>query len=681
MTDRPKLEQIEHETPDQRGELLKRLKASVPEAFSDGKLDIEALQVLLGDKLADGPERFTFTWAGKRDAMAMLQAPSSATLAPDPDNSTNFDDAQHVFIEGENLEVLKVLYRSYFGRVKLIYIDPPYNTGNDFIYPDNFADPLDHYLKLTGQRTEDGDDTTSKTETAGRLHSGWLSMMYPRLSLARQFLADEGVIMMSINDKEQPNLRRLADEVFGEENFIAQLVWEKGRKNDAKLFSVGHEYIIVYGKSLAALKEAGTVWREEKPGAREIWDKYVELRAGYGEDDKTISDALHEWFGGLPKGHPSKKWARYKNVDKHGPWRDDNISWPGGDGPTYDVIHDKTGKPCAVPERGWVYSKPETMKLRIKQGIVEFREDHTEPPIRKSHLRPIADEFDEEEALDLDEEAGDDDVELATQVRGTYFYKQSQVAVRALRDLMQIPAGGKKRGYAKVFDNPKDSVELARLFKYVCNGTEQPLVMDFFGGSGSSAEAVLSLTADTNPDMRFITVQLPEPCDPKDKTGKAALAAGFGTIADVARARITKVIENMGGDGLGLRVFKLSGTSLKRWTGVGAKDPDAYAAQLEAFTDSLAPGWQTQDVIWEVALREGYSLIAKIEELDVGTGPTFWRVSDEDRSFTICLVEALTLDAVIPLGLTKNDMFVCRDTALDDTLAANLALQCRLKVI
>jgi adenine-specific DNA-methyltransferase len=218
------------------------------------------------------------------------------------------------------------------------------------------------------------------------------------------------------------------------------------------------------------------------------------------------------------------------------------------------------------------------------------------------------------------------------------------------------------------------------LFKYVCNGTEKPLVMDFFGGSGSSAEAVLSLTADTNPGMRFITVQLPEPCDPKDKTGKAALAAGFATIADVARSRITKVIENTGREDLGLRVFKLTKTSLKRWTGVDAKDPDAYAAQLEAFTDSLAPGWQPQDVIWEVALREGYSLTAKVEELDIDTGPTFWRVSDEDRSFTICLDEALTLDAVTALDLAKDDMFVCRDTALDDTLAANLALQCRLKV-
>lgn len=683
MNTRPNLERIDNDTPDMRDELLNRLKAVVPEAFSDGMLDLKGLQSLLGDKVEDGPERFTFTWAGKRGAMAMLQAPSSATLTPDPDSSINFDDAQHVFIEGENLEVLKVLYRSYFGRVTLIYIDPPYNTGNDFIYPDNFADPLDYYLKLTGQRTEDGDDTTSNIEAAGRLHSGWLSMMYPRLSLARQFLADEGVIMMSINDKEQPNLRRLADEVFGEENFVAQLVWEKGRKNDAKLFSVGHEYIIIYAKSLAALKDAGTVWREEKPGAREIWHKYLELRAEHGEDDAAISAALQKWFSDLPKGDPSKKWSRYKRVDKYGPWRDRDISWPGGDGPSYDVIHPKTGKPCKVPDRGWIYSDPKDMQKFIDLGLVVFRDDHTEPPFRKAHIRPIAEELvSEDEAEDeIDAEGDAEQEELATQVRGTYFYKQSQVAVRALRELMQVPVAGKAKGYAKVFDNPKDSVELARLFKYVCSGTEKPLVMDFFGGSGSSAEAVLSLTADTNPDMRFITVQLPEPCDSKDKTGKAALAAGFATIADVARARISKVIENIGADDLGLRVFKLTRTSMKRWSGVEAKDPDAYMKQLEAFTDSLVPGWQAKDVIWEVALREGYSLTAKVEKLDVAASHTFWRVTDDERSFTICLDEALTRDAIAPLELTKNDMFVCRDSALDDTLAANLALQCRLKVI
>lgn len=330
---------------------------------------------------------------------------------------------RHVFIEGENLEVLKLLYKSYFGRVKLIYIDPPYNTGNDFIYHDDFSDPLAAYLRQTGQMTEDGDMTTSAPEKAGRFHSNWLSMMYPRLSMARQMLKEEGVILISINDAEVANLRQLCDDVFGPENFIAQMVWEKGRKNDAKLLSVGHEYILVYARSLAALKEAKTVWREEKPGVREIWDEYLRLRGKHGDDDKTIEAHLQLWYAALPKGHPSKKWSRYKRVDKYGPWRDVTISWPGGGGPTYDVFHDVTGEPCVVSEGGWRFSDQETMKNKIKISVVEFRADHTEPPFRKSHLRPppelFATENDDENVFEQDDV--DEENELATMVRGTYF--------------------------------------------------------------------------------------------------------------------------------------------------------------------------------------------------------------------------------------------------------------------
>jgi adenine-specific DNA-methyltransferase len=215
------------------------------------------------------------------------------------------------------------------------------------------------------------------------------------------------------------------------------MVWEKGRKNDAKLLSVGHEYILVYARLLSALKEAKTVWREEKPGAREIWDEYVQLRAKHGDDDKTIEAFLQMWFAALPKGHPSKKWSRYKRVDKNGPWRDRDISWPGGDGPRYDVLHDKTKLPCKVPERGWIYSDPKEMQRQIDLGLVEFRDDHTEPPFRKFHIKPVGQELADEDETDFDgDEETADEEELATQVRGSVFYKQSQVSVRYLRDLM-----------------------------------------------------------------------------------------------------------------------------------------------------------------------------------------------------------------------------------------------------
>jgi adenine-specific DNA-methyltransferase len=221
--DEPQVERIAAQSPDMREELRERLRTLVPEAFAEGKLDANKLKALLGENGDAGPERYSFSWAGKRDAIAMLQLPTRATLVPDRDNSINFDEAQHVFIEGENLEVLKVLYRSYFGRVKMIYIDPPYNTGNDFIYPDDFADPLDHYLRITGQKNGNGDYTTSLVDRNGRIHSAWLSMMYPRLSLARQFLRDDGVIFVSIDDREVHNLRMLMNEVFGPECFAAQI--------------------------------------------------------------------------------------------------------------------------------------------------------------------------------------------------------------------------------------------------------------------------------------------------------------------------------------------------------------------------------------------------------------------------------------------------------------------------
>lgn len=676
MTDRNR---IDSASPDQRDELIARLKDIAPSIFADGEIRLNRLAELVGVPAENRPEpeRYGLTWPGKRAAIAMLQAPSAATLAPDRGESVNFDTATHVFIEGENLEVLKLLYKSYFGRVKLIYIDPPYNTGNDFIYHDDFADPLTSYLIQTGQMTEGGDLTTSAPEKAGRFHSNWLSMMYPRLSMARQMLKEEGVILISINDAEAANLRLLCDDVFGAENFVAQMVWEKGRKNDAKLLSVGHEYVLVYARSMLALKEAKTVWREEKPGAREIWDEYVRLRAAHGDGeraDKVIEQELTAWFSELPKSHPSKKWSRYKRVDANGPWRDRDISWPGGDGPRYDVPHPETKQPCKVPERGWIYSDPAEMQRQIDLGLVEFRADHTEPPFRKAHIRPVAAELvTDDEAEETDDEAESE--ELATQVRGTYFYKQSQVSVKYLRDLMG----------AKVFDNPKDHEELAKLFRYMAANDEQPIIMDFFAGSGSSGEAVIRLAANGMAGARYIGVQLPEAVNPKERTGKAALAKGWETITQVTRERLRRLLAlpDIAVSNQGFRAFRLTASNVRRWTGVEDKTPESYIKQMEAFADTLVPGWKADDVIWEVALREGYALTASVDAIDEVNPPKFWRVSDAEvgRAFTICLAEHVDLEAIKPLGLTKDDLFVCRDTALDDTVAANLALQCRLKVL
>ncbi|MGA3311070.1 MAG: site-specific DNA-methyltransferase [Xanthobacteraceae bacterium] len=676
--DEPHIERIAAQSPDMRAQLREQLGALVPEAFAEGKLDADKLKALLGENGDAGPERYSFSWAGKRDAIGMLQLPTRATLVPDRDNSVNFDEAQHVFIEGENLEVLKVLYRSYFGRVKMIYIDPPYNTGNDFIYPDDFADPLDHYLRITGQKNGNGDYTTSQVDRNGRIHSAWLSMMYPRLALARQFLREDGVIFVSIDDNEARNLRRLLDEVFGEENFIAQLVWEKGRKNDAKLFSIGHEYMLVYAKSLSRLKENGAVWREPKPGAQEIWQKYLELREKHKKDDGAIENSLQNWYRDLPKSHPSKALSRYRHVDKHGPWRDRDISWPGGGGPRYNVPHPKTGKPCKIPDSGWRFSTPEAMQRQIALGLVEFRETENDPPFRKAHLRPIPDELAENGDAPFDDESDtEDEGSIGLQVMPSVIYKQSQVAVKYLKGLMG----------EKVFDNPKDHEVLARLIRYI-GVNDKDVVLDFFAGVATTAEATLLANAQDGGKRRCILVQLPEAMPPSSAIAKK----GFKTLAAVARERFKKAVEahapkkelsSKEPEPSGFKAFALSSSNIRPWTGVAEKDTDALATQIEAFADSLVPDWKPENVVWETALREGYSLTSRIEKISNSGKQNFWRVTDPEReqSFVICLDDTLTLDAVRALKLKKDSLFVCRDAALDDTLSANLALQCRLKVL
>lgn len=410
-----------------------------------------------------------------------------------PDKASSLTDKvslnDNLIVHGDNLIALKALLPNYQGRVKLVYIDPPYNTGNEkWHYNDNVNSPMIQDW-LMQNKAVDKDDLTR--------HDKWLCMMMPRLTLLRELLGEDGLIMVSIDDNEAHHLRLLMDEIFGSENFIAQLVWEKGRKNDAKLFSVGHEYLIVYARSLQTLKSLKTIWREPKPGAKEVWDQYTLLRAKLGEDDRTVEKELKKWFASLPKKSAAKALSRYWRVDANGPWRDRDISWPGGGGPRYDVIHPKTLQPCVVPEAGWRFT-PEGMQRQIDLGLVEFREDHTTPPFRKAHLRPVIDELDDDDGLFEDDENTSEEETIGMQVMPSVIYKQSQVAVKYLRKLMG----------SKVFNNPKDHEVLARLIRYCTSSTERDIILDSFAGSGTTGHAVLLSNSEDSGNRQFILVEM-----------------------------------------------------------------------------------------------------------------------------------------------------------------------------
>lgn len=654
------------------------LKGLFPDAFTEGKVDFEVLKQLLGGAVDERDEKYGLNWHGKRAARQLALTPSNGTLRPCPGESVDWDATQNLMIEGDNLEVLKLLQKSYPSGVDVIYIDPPYNTGNDFVYPDNFRDGINNYLNLTGQLDDEGVKLSTNSEASGRFHTAWLSMMYPRLRLARSLLSERGVMLVSIDDNEVENLRRMCDECLGEENFVATMVWEKGRKNDAKLISIGHEYLLVYARSVSFLRESQTVWREEKPGAREIWAEYLALREKHGESDVDIESGLQAWYSSLPASHPSKKWSRYKRVDVNGPWRDRDISWPGGGGPRYDVLHPVTGKPCAVPESGWRYASSDEMHRQIARGFVEFRADHTEPPFRKAHIRPVSDEDGPPPVDEVDEAASTDSEEVAeefaTQVRGSYFYKQSQVAVKALRNLM----GG------KVFNNPKDHFELARLIEYVTAGNPNAMVLDFFAGSGSTGHAVMSLNATDGGARKFVLVQLPEPLDASKKEQLEAFkycqALGRPTnIAELTKERLRRSgAETSGSAGsssldVGFRVFKLDSSNIEAWE----PNREDLGGSLTDAIEHLKGDRTEQDILFELLLKLGLELTVPIESREIA-GRTVYSVGA--GTLLVCLAESVAQDDIEAIGLgivtwhqeldpAGDSAVVFRDSAFADDVA------------
>ena len=498
-------------------------------------IDFDLLRQELSASIVEGPqERYQLNWPGKREALLTANAPIAKTLRPCREESVDFDTTQNLFIEGDNLDALKLLQETYLGKIKMIYIDPPYNTGKEFIYDDDFSENTASYFQRSNQKDEAGNRMVANTEANGRFHSDWLSMMYPRLKLARNLLRDDGVIFISIDDNEQANLKRLCDEVFGEDNFAATLVWDRNRKNDAKYFSVGHEYMLVYFRNEAVLANHKIIFRGEKDGIEEVKEEFLRLKNENGSDWGAVRAGLLEFYAKIRSDDDRFPLTRFTKVDDKGPFRNDgNINWPGGNGPRYEVIHPITNKPCKIPTSGWRYPTPERFWEEVNNDRIVFGEDETTVPRVRTNL-----------------------FENSAQVMGSVHYSYAQTATNQFTSIFDG---------MRVFDNPKPISDIRQLISYVTE--KDDLICDFFSGSSTTAHAVMQLNAEDGGKRKFIMVQLPEACDEKSE----AFKAGYQTIADIGKERIRRAgkkilnalgVENLEGNSVG-EALASTGPSLR----------------------------------------------------------------------------------------------------------------------
>lgn len=647
------IEKVDLESENLVDDRLNKLKELMPEVFTEGGIDFDKLRLELGDKVDEGQERYAFTWPGKADAIRQSQTVSTATLRPRVEKSRSRDgedgsfDSDNIYIEGDNLEVLKLLQRGYHGKVNIVYIDPPYNTGHDFVYKDRFGDSVGNYKEQAGLVGQ------SNADTNGRFHSDWCSMMYPRLRLARELLADNGVLFMSIDEAEVSNLREIADEVMGPGNFIAQIIWSGGRKNDSKYISVSHEYVICYVKSIDYFKEHSIKWRKKKQGLDAIYAKADELKAAYGADYARMTAELRAWYKSLSDDDPAKAHKHYSSIDEKGVYFADNISWPGGGGPKYEVLHPLTHRPVAIPSRGWLFGTPERMQEIIDQDLVEFGPDETKVPCYKRYLK-----------------------DTETEAPYSVIYKDGRAASKRLASLMGD----------KVFDNPKDEDVIAELLSYV--DADDSMVMDFFSGSATTAHSVMMRNSQNGGKRKFILVQLPENLDSRLNSASKqsskqvienaiALCDSFGeehSICTIAEERIRRA-----GDKIKTeleesnRQLKL-GEESKRLPDIGFRVFELDESGIEKpepgqlLFDVVKPDRSDMDIVFEMMLKWGLELTLPVEKSEAAGYP-IWSVACDE--LVCCMSRGLTIEALEAIADMEPRRVLILDSVLDDTLKLN----------
>ena len=575
-----------------------------PEVLCDGKIDFHKLRNLLGDAIDNAGDRYNFTWHGKDAALRLSQTPSLGTLRPCKEESKDWDTTQNLYIEGDNLEVLKLLQKSYHGKVKMIYIDPPYNTGGDFVYPDDFQDSIANYKKVTGQTDDKGKTYSTNSETSGRFHTDWLNMIYPRLRLARNLLADDGVIFLSIDYNENARLRMCCDEIFGEENFIGEIYWESKTKS----------------------QNTKTSYNKLQPKAEMIfvYAKHPKYR-----------------FNLISKGE-----KEYPLTDEKGVYREYPVEVMNANG-----NRGRQSMIFPISADGISVTPPEGKQWQIGQDTVDFYKERNDIFIRDNKaiikMRPDYEKSENTEPF------------------WGFFSKEFGTAESAKKELSAIV---ENHG----FDTVKPVEIIKRLVFHVTDADS--IVLDFFSGSGTTAQAVMQLNSEDSGNRRFIMVQLPEPCSADSMPAQA----GYKNICEIAKERIRRAGQSIvdgcagGADTLdvGFRVFKLDTSNLKKWQ--PPTDADNLEQTLQESVNNIAPGRTEEDLLYEIILKMGFDLSWPIECREVGGVQVFVVAAG---ALFICLADNIT--PAVAEGMVKLHQelapevwkVVCRDTGFRDDAA------------
>ena len=609
MMDQPeKLDLRSHDIAEGKRQELLNLFPEI--RTEDGKLDFERLKLALGETVDVGKERYGMNWPGKADCFKTIQMPSLATLRPCPEESINFETTDNLIIEGDNLEVLKLLQKSYLGKVKMIYIDPPYNTGNDFIYPDNYSESLQTYLEYTGQVDVEGRKFGTNTETDGRFHSKWLNMMYPRLYLARNLLKENGLIFISIDDNEVDNLRKLCNEIFGEQNFVEGFIWKKTYGGGAKeQFAVRqHEFCLLYAKNVDTIEE---FWLPPDP-----------------EAEKKYYDGKDEHFA---KRGPFriKPLEATKSMDTR-----ENLMFPI---PAPDGTE-------VLPKKQWWWSKERVKKALAENSLIFIKTDRGWTVSYKQYL------------------IGEDGKKRGAKPFSIIDDIYTQHGTADLRAVFNDEV---------VLQFPKP-VRLIERFLHIA-GDKEAIVLDFFAGSGTTGQAVLELNNQDGGNRKVILVQLPEPTQRTDFPTIAEITKERvrRVIRKLNDEDVEKLdLDSKQKLDRGFRVFKLAESNFKPWNADVPHDAPTLEKQLDLHVDHIRDGRTADDLLYEILLKSGFPLTTPVEALKLA-GKTVHSVAG--GALFICLEDALTLDLIRGMAEKKPERVVCLDEGFagNDQLKAN----------